>query len=278
MEKKSNKNKDEKIQTPLIDEHPKEELDEESRIRELSILADLLEKRKKYYWIVDTKLWISKQEELVGYFKDIENRYKWYLYYWWNGSWKTFIGAYICVCLALWREAPKYKLPYLWEKKNIWIVTKSWSNIISTIDPYILWDFSKTRIPPEMIEGNPHRDNKILKGVRLKNWCSIKVMTYDQEGEGLQWGNPDFVWLDEEPRKHDVWMELFARTRWKGSEMLVTMTPLAWKTPVYDFFFESENPELDTSKKVIKVSAKENPYTDHRLFAWYSNEEYLRRV
>ena len=78
-----------------------------------------------------------------------------------------------------------------------------------------------------MIEGNPHRDNKILKGVRLKNGCQIKVMTYDQEGEGLQGGNPDFVWLDEEPRKHDVWMELFARTRVRGSEMLITMTPLA---------------------------------------------------
>jgi len=267
----------------VVEELPKEFqeielLSNEERRQELVALADLLEKRKKYYGIVDTVLGITKQQEVIELLKRVEDRYKWYLYYGWNGSGKTFLWAYVTVCLALGRDTRHYNLPYLGEKKNIWVVTKSWSNIQSTIDPYLLWEFSKTRIPPEMIDGNPHRDNKILKWVKLKNGCQIKIMTYDQEGEGLQWGNPDFVWLDEEPRKHDVWMELFARTRVKGSEMLITMTPLAWKTPVYEFFFNEEASEIDTAKVVIKVSAKENPYTDHRLFSWYSNEEYLRRV
>ena len=244
---------------------------------EVRALIKQIEARKKDFGITTVKLGkIPQQKQLLDDYLNKENA-KWTLYYGWNWSGKTFCWAYICSLFALGEDWKRYWLPFIGSKKNIWIVTKSWSNVQSTIDPYLLGDYSLTRIPQAEVES-VHRDNKILKSIILKNWCKISIKTYDQEWEGLQWGNPDFIWLDEEPRKWDIWNELFARTRVKWSSMLITMTPLAWRTPIYEFFFENSSSELDKIRKIYKVSSRDNPYTDHSLFTWYSNEEYIRRV
>lgn len=124
-----------KLSKPIKKKVVKEELPEafqeiellskEERRQQLVALADLLEKRKKYYGIVDTVLGITKQQEVIQLLERVTDRYKWYLYYGGNGSGKTFLGAYVTVCLALGRDTKRYNLPFLGEKKNIWVVTKS---------------------------------------------------------------------------------------------------------------------------------------------------------
>lgn len=189
----------------------------------------------------------------------------------------TFVGCYITVLLALGYDTKKYNLPFIGVKKNIWIATKSGSNVKSTIMPYLLGDFSWTRIPEEMIE-KVTQDNGILKAVQLKNWCTIHIKTYDQWQENVQWGNPDFMWLDEEPVNQDVWGELKARTRTRLCEMLITMTPLNGLTGVYDFFFWNDNKELEAKCKIYRVSSLDNPHTDKTWTLWMSAEEYRLRV
>ena len=65
-----------------------------------------------------------------------------------------------------------------------------------------------------------------MKSIKLTNGCEIHIKTYDQGQENVQGGNPDWMWLDEEPTNNDVWGELKARTRKIDCEMIVTMTPL----------------------------------------------------
>lgn len=250
---------------------------------EATELLNLLDAKRKKYWILSSKLdrvpWqvqlFNDMEERLD--KKLEERVRFYLYYGWNWSWKSFVGCYITVLLALGYDTKKYNLPFLWSKKNIWIVTKSGSNVKSTIMPYLLWDYSWTRIPEEMIE-KVTQDNGILKAVSLKNWCTIHIKTYDQWQENVQWGNPDWMWLDEEPVNQDVWGELKARTRTKNCEMLITMTPLNGLTGVYDFFFWNDNKELEAKCKIYRVSSLDNPHTDKTWTLWMSAEEYRLRV
>lgn len=250
---------------------------------EMGSLLLRLEERRKKYWILDAKM--DRVKGQIEIFADIinrlaipiERRVRFYLYYWGNGSGKSFVGAYITVLLALWYDTKKYNLPYIWHKKNIWIATKSGSNVKSTIAPYLLGDFSKTRIPPEEIEKIT-QDNGILKAIKLKNWCEIHIKTYDQGQENVQGGNPDWMWLDEEPTNSEVWSELKARTRTANCEMLITMTPLNWLTGVYDFFFNADNLELISKCKIYRVSSLDNPYTDKTWTLGMTEEEYRLRV
>lgn len=250
---------------------------------EMGALLIQLENRRKNLWILDSKMnRVKWQTEL---FNDIlkrlempiEERYRFYLYYGGNGSWKSFVGAYITVLLALWYDTKKYNLPYIGNKKNIWVCTKSGSNVKSTIAPYLLGDFSKTRIPPEEIEKIT-QDNGILKAIKLKNWCEIHIKTYDQGQENVQWGNPDWMWLDEEPTNEDVWSELKARTRKAECEMIITMTPLNGLNGIYEFFFNSWSEELSRRCKIYRVSSLDNPYTDKTWTLGMTEEEYRLRV
>jgi len=107
----------------------KEELAERTKVvqhfqvgtkkNELSSLLKQLEDRRKYYWILDAKMdRIPKQKEL---FEDmvkrlespIQVRKRFYLYYWGNGAWKTFVGAYLTVLMALGYDTKKYNLPFI---------------------------------------------------------------------------------------------------------------------------------------------------------------------
>lgn len=255
----------------------------ESQESELKQLLGYLEERTKSYAILDTSMdKIPKQKELFNDFKtrldtSIAERIRFYLYYGGNGSWKTAAGAYITSLLAIWNDCAKYGLPFIWSKKNIWIGTKSGSNVKSVIHPYLLGDYSIARIPPELIE-KPNMDNGILKWIILKNGCHIHIKTYDQWSENLQGGNPDWIWLDEEPVNEDVWDELVARTRNPKCEMLVTMTPLSWLTKVYSFFFEQNSETLANKSKIYRVSSIDNPFTDKTWTLGMEDEKYRLRV
>lgn len=250
---------------------------------ELSSLLKQLEDRRKFYWILDAKMdripWQMKlyNDVLTRLNDPIQKRKRFYLYYGGNGAWKTFVGAYLTVLLALWYDTKKYKLPFIGVKKNIWICTKSGSNVQSTIMPYLLWDHSKTRIPPDEVE-KVQQDNGVLKKIFLKNGCVIHIKTYDQGQENVQGWNPDWMWLDEEPTNDEVWSELRARTRKVDCEMVITMTPLNGLTWVYDFFFNVEVKELADKCEIYHVSSLDNPHTDKTWTLWMTDEERRLRV
>lgn len=241
-------------------------------------LYSILEKRKKFYWI-STSNPQPHQKVVLDALKEkkegdlVKPKYRQILFQGWNWAWKTFLWMYSVVALALWEYAPKYKIDYIGSKKNIRIVTKSGSNVSSTIEPYLLWDYSETRIPPEMIEGAPKRSSNVLQQIRLKNWTLISIKTYDQGYERIQGWNPDFIVVDEEPTDKKVWEEILARCRSWKSQILITMTPLSWLTPIYEFFYKHEYQEADTRKKFL-FSSLENKHADH---SWANNLNELDR-
>lgn len=264
-----------------IENNISKEVAEENKKRELQLILDEIEARKAKYSIVSTTLdRIPQQVRLLNDMKtrlEQEFRPRYFLYYGWNGAGKSFCWAYITVLLALWQTTKKYKLPYIWAKKNIWVLTKSGSNVKTTIEPYLLGEGSGTRIPPEQIE-KVTRDNGILKEIKLFNGCSIKILTYDQGRENIQGGTPDFMWLDEEPVNEDVVWEILARTRNKDCEMLVTMTPLSGLTRIYEFFFNAESRNVKNASRVYLVSSLDNPFIDHTWTEGMTEEEYRLRV
>tara|TARA_R110002012_G_scaffold315871_2_gene530248 strand:- start:1210 stop:1440 length:231 start_codon:yes stop_codon:yes gene_type:complete len=75
---------------------------------------------------------------------------------------------YIVACLALGDLASSYKLPFLGTKKNIWIVTKSGANVATTIIPYLFGEYSKTRIPPDVIK-HIKKNNSVPEVITLTN-------------------------------------------------------------------------------------------------------------
>lgn len=260
---------------------------EQDRV-ELLALAEILDERKKNYWIISTNLQdhqallkdaiIEKREyKLYNWETQIIPKYKYILYQGWNWSGKSFTWLYTTVLLALWESWAKYNLPYIWTKQDIWIVTKSWANVTSTIWPYLIWQYSKTWIPKDEID-KVQLDNWILKTIVLKNWNKISIRTYDQGYERLMGWNPDFILIDEEPTNKMVWEEILARGRKLHTQIVLTMTPLHWLTPVYSYFYEQENEEVKKISKVILVSSLENVYADHTWLLWLSEQDRKMRI
>ena len=250
---------------------------------EVARLLAIIEKRKRDYRICDVTVEkIPQQKQLFQDLIDrllipVQERPICYLYYGWNWAGKTFIGAYITVLLALWKQCEKYHLPYIGEKKLIWIGTKSWSNVKAVIDTYLMGEGSWCRIPPDEIERKTY-DNQILKAIVLKNWCKIQVYTYDQGYENWQGWNPDFIWMDEEPTDWEIFSEAKARLRNIGTEMMITMTPLSWLTPVYYYFLDQQDEELQQKIKTYSVNSMDNPFTDKTWTKGMTEEEYRMRV
>lgn len=242
-----------------------------------------LETRKRDYKIVDLDYSkIPQQKQLVEFFKNREQvptelRKRYNLYYGGNWSWKTLIWAYITACLAIWDNCSKYNLPRLGHKKLIWIGTKSWSNVKWVIDPYLLWDYSHCKIPPDEIE-KVNYDNTILKSIQLKNGTKIQIYTYDQWYANWQGWNPDFIWLDEEPTDEMVFIEAIARMRNINCEMMITMTPLSWLTRIYDYFVNTEIEEVKSKTNVYSINSMDNPFTDKTWTYGLTEEEYNMRV
>ena len=258
--------------------------EKEKMEEELKELFSQLEYRKQNYWICDSRLdKIPAQKEVLETMLERlkvpeKDRVQYMLYFWGNGAWKTFLGAYITVCLMLGHEGKKYWLPYLGSKKEIWIGTESGSNVQSVIEPYLLGEGSSTRIPPEEIDWIPHKDNKILKSFKLKNGAQVYIKTYEQGYEKFQGWNPDWIWLDEETKDAMIWTELQVRVRRQDCEMLVTMTPLNGLTRIHDFFMKSEDLELRSKTRVWRVSSLDNPFTSKLWTKGLTPDEYRLRV
>lgn len=247
--------------------------------KELAKYLAILEERKKNYWIMSTKL----QEHQLQIYPALKERHpvkksnplwKFILYQWWNGSWKTMLWMYITANYAMWDYSSKYWIEYLWNKKDIRVVTKSWSNVQSVILPYLIWDYSLTRIPPDIIEKIDNDKNTI----KLKNWCKISIKTYDQGRERIQGWNPDLIIIDEEPVKEEIWNEIIARSRNDKCQVILCMTPLSWLTPVYKFFYEQESEEIKSKSKVFLVSSLENKYADNTALLWLPENERKMRI
>jgi hypothetical protein len=257
-----------------MDIHKKEEL-----VKWLQVL----ENRKKNYWLLSAKPqehqeWVlSAIDEEIDIDWNIVPRYKFILFQWWNGAWKSFIWLYSTALLALGDLCYEYWLPYIGSRQNIWIVTKSWTNVSSVIAPYLIWDFSKTRIPPEAIIKTIQY-NWLLKEIHLKNWNKIFIKTYDQWSERLQGWNPSFILIDEEPTNKSVWEELMVRARAPNSQILLTMTPLSWFTPVYEFFYENKNIEWLDRRKVFVVSSLDNKHVDNSWLLMLSEQDRKMRI
>lgn len=248
--------------------------------KEAETLLNALIKRKNEYGILENSLDRNPvQKALLEFYlnqfnMNVEDKQTWVLLYWGNGVGKTHVGASICNYMAMWEEGWKLGLPKIGSKKTIWIGTESGANVRNTIDKYLLWEGSPTRIPPDMIDWNPHYDNKILKWLKLKNWCEISILTYDQGYEKWQGGNPDFMWLDEEPKDERIFTEARMRMRKKGCEMLITMTPLNGETCVYEHFIANPDPK----DKVFRGSSFDNPFIDMSAFRGLTDEEKERRI
>ena len=255
--------------------------------QELVELTNLLDQRKKLYWIRNAvlqehQLYLQdalkeKVDKVINKSRKYFPKYRKILYQWWNWSWKTFTWIYLTVKLALWELCYNYWLEYIWARKDIWIVTKSSSNITSTIQPYLLWDYSSTRIPPDAIEKTV-MDNWVLKSILLTNWTRISIRTYDQWFERLMGWSPDFILIDEEPTKKEVWQEILARWRRVECQIVITMTPLSWLTPVYEYFYEQSNEEVKNNCKVILVSSLDNKFADHSWLLWLSEQDRQMRI
>ena len=257
------------------------EWNKQEMLRYLSIL----EERKKWYWIMQTKL-LKHQYQVIPIIKEnittkwsawrskVRPKYKYILFQWWNGSWKTFTGMYITVNLALWDYSTKYWLEYIWAKRDIRIVTKSWTNVEWTILPYLIWNYSKCRIPPDMIEKHDKEKNIIY----LVNGCKISIKTYDQWRERLQWWNPDWILIDEEPVKKDIWEEILARARDDKAQILLAMTPLSWLTPVYEYFYEQTSEDVKNKSYKFLVSSLDNTYADNTALLWLDEQQQKMRI
>lgn len=252
--------------------------------RELIQMMEAYEERQKIYWITRTLLQPHQSQlipsivETIRIDKKSVPKYKFILFQGWNWSWKSFTWLYATSLLAIWDECRKYKLPYIWKRRLIWIVTKSSSNVTWVIEPYLLWDYSWARIPPELI-SKVVRDNSILKRIILKNWTNIEIRTYDQWRERLQGWNPDFILVDEEPTDKWVWEELMVRARNPLAQIVLTMTPLSWLTPVYEFFYEWQVEEWEIDRrKIFVVSSLENKFADHSWLMFLSEQDRLMRI
>ncbi len=257
--------------------------------KEIEVLLAEIERREKFYSITEFNYWqkegkkyIPQQKQIVGDFISrialpYDQRPRYYLYFWGNWAWKTAVGSFLTSVLAMGTSGSKFKLPFIWEKKLIWIGTKSWSNVKSTIEPYLLWDKSISRIPPEEIKKET-RDNGILKAIELKNGTKIQIFTYDQGYWNWQWGTPDFIWMDEEPTDALIFTEALARTRDTKCEMVITMTPLSGLTRVYEYFFENPSEEVVEKTRIYQVSSLDNPFTDKTWTKGLTEEEYKSRV
>lgn len=254
-------------------------------------LLEVLEKRRKDYWLLSTKLQ-EHQQQVLPYIKEKVERdwklvpeKKWILFQWGNRSGKTFLLMYICTILAMGELVYNYKdnkwnarLPYLGSKKNIWIVTKSGANVETTIIPYLFGDGSGAKIPPECIKHIKNNNGRPEK-ITLVNGSVIRILTYDQGRERLQGWTPDFIAVDEEPTDEEVWTEIMVRLSGFQAQMMLSMTPLSWFTPVYQFFYEQELEEgQEDRRQVFLVNSLQNEHWDHSWLLMLSEEERKSRL
>lgn len=264
----------------MVNNEKKKKLSVEKKTQILKWM-NILEERKKNYWILSSKLQEHQAQVIPAIEETIDEgipKNKYILFQWGNGSWKTHLWMYVTVLLALGDLCYQYNLPYIWSKKNIWIVTKSGSNVSSTVQPYLIWEGSKTKIPPESIKKIV-KDNDLLKKIILVNWTTIEIRTYDQWRERVQGWNPDWILIDEEPTSKWVWEELMNRVREPYAQLMLTMTPLSWLTPVYSFFYEAKVDKWSIDRRIkFLVASTENKHADHSWLMFLSEQDRKMRM
>jgi len=241
---------------------------------------------KRDYWITTSKL-LPHQKDMFdiatstyrAWFNKSYIRapkFKYVTLQGWNWVGKSFWLYYMLTRYAIWKQAKAYKLDYIWEKKNIFIVTQSGSNVRDYVEKYLLGDFSPCRIPPDLIEkiirGSDH-----IKEIRLKNWCVITIKTVEQWQKRLVWWNPDLLVIDEPIENDEVWGELLARLRSPKAQMLYWFTPVNWFNASYYFLYEQADEMIRRRTYIWKFSSYLNTTQDHStLNAFSENERAVR--
>lgn len=239
-----------------------------------------LKKRKLLYPLLDFKRLPHQQElsDAVWARNGTIPKYKYILFIWGNGSWKTISSVEIDIRLALWKEwCAKYWLDYIWEAKQLLVVTKTSDSIKTNLEPYFLWtDSTKDaiKIPKEEIK-RVKRDGSTqsLKEIELKNGNKILFRTYDAGQARLEGSSPDFVHLDELPEREDIFIELLRGTRKVNSQMLLSFTPTKFNPAVHDYFYGQDSEKVKSRTFIREVDSLENTHADHTWLEGLSEEE-----
>jgi len=241
---------------------------------------------KRDYWITTSTL-LPHQKEMFDIATETYRawfnksyirapKYKYVTLQGWNWVGKSFWLYYMLTRYAIGKQSKNYKLEYIWEKKNIFIVTQSWSNVRDYVEKYLLWDFSPCRIPPDLIE-KIIRWSDHIKEIRLKNWCVITIKTVEQGQKRLVWWNPDLLVIDEPIENDEVWGELLARLRSPKAQMLYWFTPVNWYNASYYFLYEQNDEMIRRRTHIWKYSSYLNVTQDHStLNAFSENERAVR--
>lgn len=248
-------------------------------IEKINKLYKQIDERKRNYWLIDFKPQDFQQPLLDAVNEKGEkggNRYRFLLYQGGNGSGKTCIAMYTVACLALWELCRSYGIPYIGAKKNIYVWTKSWSNL-KGLEDYLVGDYSVTRIPPEAVK-KVVRDNGGVKEIHLHNGARIIFFTYDQGRERIQGTNGDLYVFDEEPTKSDIFYEGLARLRTKKAQAIYSFTPLSWHTAVYEYFYEQESEAVIEQSFMTVVNSTQNIHGDHTWAEWLTEQERKMRI
>ena len=250
-------------------------------------LSKKIREIEKNYNIVNTELLPHQQEMLEGTKERkkiiirgrqvIVPKNKYVVMQGGNGVGKSFTLYYLTALYAIWRQGAKYNLPYIGIKKNIIIVTQSNSNVRDYVEPYLLWDKSPCRIPPELIE-KVLKGPDAIKGILLTNGCKITIKTVEQWQKRLVGANPDLLVIDEPVEKDDVWNELLARLRDPKAQMLYWFTPINGYNASYYFLYEQRSQKVTDATFLRVYTSTANTYQDHSTLDGMTEKERKMRL
>lgn len=246
----------------------------DQRLEVEKIIAEL-EKRKLEYPILDLKLQDHQEEfrmKVAERKEDGTPRWKFIIFLWGNGSWKTFTWAYILISIALWKKlCEEFWIPFSGEASLIKVYTTTGDNIRDNIDrKYLLWTWTwkdilkfpwyvnKDKKWP-IIKSVRH-DKEILKEIKLNNWAVITFGTYDQGQARLQGWEPQYTWMDELPTRFEDLREIFRGSRNANWQIFISATPTNYNKKIHDYLF---NWKLKDVLFVKQVDSFENEHADH---------------
>lgn len=253
-------------------------LSEEERIRVTWLIKEY-NQAKKDLPIRDFKPLKHQKDicEAIWDFNWLDPVYKYILFIWGNGSWKTIGSVYIDILLALGQNWLKYWLPFIWSKRQILVITKTSDLIKTNLEPYFIWTDSledSIKIPPkEIFKIKRDPSTSALKEIQLINWNKILFRTYDAWQSRLEGSSPDFVHLDELPDREDIFIELLRWTRKRSAQMLLSFTPTKFNPAVFNYFYSQESDEVRKKTYIKEVDSLENTFADHTWLLWLTEDE-----
>ena len=260
---------------------------QESKKERIQELSDKIKLIEGSYWITSTILLPHQQEIFDAAAEKGEAKIrgkrikvpknKYVIMQGGNGVGKSFTLYYLTALYAIGRQYKNYGLPYLWTKKNIIIVTQSNSNVRDYVEPYLLWEWSPCRIPPDLIKKVSKWPDAI-KAIELTNGCKITIKTVEQGQKRLVWANPDLLVIDEPVEKDEVWNELLARLRAPTAQLLYWFTPINWYNASYYFLYEQRSEKVRNKTFLRVYTSTENSYQDHSTLDGMSEKERKMRL